>query len=183
MTLKSLLFDQLSDLYSAEQQLVQALPLMADAATGENLRQAFLDHLAETQVHVERLAKAFKAFGGPPDESKTCHAMEGLIAEGSEAIGLAGNGAIRDVALVGAARRVEHYEMAAYKAARGLAGAVDEQSVADLLQQTLDEETKADLRLGTLADLGLEAARDVTGDEENAAGRSAVRKLGKKKQK
>ena len=182
MTLKSLLLDQLSDLYSAEQQLIKALPKMAEAATGDNLKQAFLDHWEETKVHAQRLDMAFDAVGGKPAD-KTCHAMEAMVVEGDEAIALEGNGAVRDVALVGAARRVEHYEMAAYKATRGLAGAIDEQTVADLLQQTLDEENKTDLRLCALADLGLEAARDVTGDEENAAGKSTLRKLGKKKHK
>ena len=182
LSLRDLLVDQLSDLYSAEQQLVDALPKLASAATGENLKQGFLDHLEQTQVHVKRLEKAFAKIGVAPKE-KTCLAMKGLIAEGSEAIELNANGAIRDVALIGAARRVEHYEIAAYKSARGLAGAADEGSVADLLQQTLDEECDADKRLCALGDLGLEASKDHTGDEERPAAKATPGKLGKKKQR
>ncbi|WP_438480197.1 ferritin-like domain-containing protein [Oleiharenicola lentus] len=182
MNLRSLLLDQLADLFNAEQQLVLALPKMAAAATGGNLKQAFLDHLEETRVHVTRIEKAFAALGEKPS-SKTCAAMQGLVEEGSEAIALKAPGVVRDVALVGAARRVEHYEMAAYQAARGLATAVDEDTVADLIQQTLDEEKKSDLRLCTLGEMGLESARDLTGDEENAVEKSSTKKLGKKKQK
>lgn len=182
LSLRDFLLDQLKDLYSAERQLVEALPQMADAATGENLKQGFLDHLEQTQVHVERLEKAFAKLGAEPEE-KTCLAMKGLIAEGSEAIELDAPAAIRDVALVGAARRVEHYEIAAYKSVRSLAGAVDEGTVADLLQQTLDEECDTDKRLCTLGDLGLEASRDLTGDEERPAVSATPGKLGKKKQR
>ncbi len=182
LTLRHLLVDQLKDLYDAEQQLVAALPKMADATSGENLQQGFLDHLEQTKVHVARLEKAGSqlgiALGG-----KTCLAMKGLVAEGSEAIELEANGEVRDIALIGAARRVEHYEIAAYKAARGLAGAVDEATVADLLQQTLDEECETDKRLCSLADLVMEAAKAINGDEQNAAGKTTPRKIGKKKQK
>lgn len=182
LTLRALLIDQLEDIYNAEQQLIAALPKMAGAATGDNLKQGFLDHLEETKVHAERLEKAFAKLGVSAGE-KTCLAMKGLVAEGSEAIELDAHGAIRDVALIGAARRVEHYEIAAYKAARGVAGAVDEESVADLLQQTLDEECEADKRLCSLGDLVIEAAKDLTGDEENAPRKTTPGKLGKKKQK
>ncbi|MES2696946.1 MAG: ferritin-like domain-containing protein [Verrucomicrobiota bacterium] len=182
LTLRDLLIDQLNDIYSAERQLIDALPKMAAAATGENLKQGFLDHLEETKVHVERLQKAFAKLGTPAGE-KTCLAMKGLVAEGSEAIELEANGAIRDIALIGAARRVEHYEIAAYKSVRGVAGAVDEESVADLLQQTLDEECESDKRLCSLGDMVIEAAKDFTGDEENAPRKTTPGKLGKKKQK
>lgn len=181
-SLRKLLIDQLSDISSAEQQLLAALPKMAAAATGDNLKQGFLDHLEETKEHVVRLEKAFKSLGVPSEE-KTCLAMKGLVAEGTEAIELEANGAIKDVALIGAARRVEHYELAAYKAARAIATAVDEEKVADLLQQSMDEECEADKRLCTLGDLGLEAAKDFTGDEGNAPAKTPPRKLGKKKQK
>lgn len=181
-TLRDLLIDQLNDLYDAEGQLLDALPKMAAAATGENLRQGFLDHLEETKVHVARLTKAFSNLGTAPGE-KTCLAMKGLVAEGAEAIGLEANGAIRDAALIGAARRVEHYEIAAYKSVRGLAGGVDEASVADLLQQTLDEECAADKRLCALGDLVIEAARDFSGETKNPPQKSAPAKAGKKKAK
>ncbi len=180
-TLRDLLIDQLKDLYDAEQQLVAALPKMAGAASGENLQEGFRDHLEQTKVHVERLEQAGVKLGISLG-GKACLAMKGLVAEGNEAIELKA-GVIRDIALIGAARRVEHYEMAAYKATRGLAGAVDEASVADLLQQTLDEECETDKRLCSLGDLVIEAAKDVTGDEENAVRKTTPGKLGKKKKK
>jgi ferritin-like metal-binding protein YciE len=182
LSLRQLLIDQLKDIYDAEQQLLVALPQMADASSGENLKQGFLDHLEETKFHVTRLEKAFTLLGVTLEE-KTCLAMKGLVAEGAEAIELDANGAVRDVALIGAARRVEHYELAAYKATRAIATALDEESVADLLQQTMDEECEADKRLCTLADLVIEGAKDFTGDESNAVAKTSPRKLGKKKQK
>ncbi len=181
-SLRELLVDQLSDLYSAEQQLVEALPKMAEAATGQNLRQGFQDHLAQTKVHVERLEQGFSKLGVPPG-SKTCAAMKGLVAEGAEAIALPVGGALRDTALVGAARRVEHYEMAAYLGARGLAGAMDEETLMDLLQQTLDEEFETDKRLCSLVEPLLEAAKDLTRDPENGVRKSDPKKLGQKKHK
>lgn len=179
-TLRDLLIDQLNDLYDAEGQLLDALPKMAEAASGENLRQGFLDHCEETTVHVERLTKAFGQLGIAPGE-KTCLAMQGLVAEGAEALGFEASGAIRDAALIGAARRVEHYEIAAYQSARGLAAGVDEAGVADLLQQTLDEECAADKRLCTLGDLVIEAARESTGEVANAPRQAAPAKPAKKK--
>jgi ferritin-like metal-binding protein YciE len=189
-SLKDLLLDQLNDIYDAEQQLVIALPTMAGAASGENLKQGFLDHLEETKAHVERLEKAFTKLGVPP-KPKTCLAMKGLIAEGAEAIDLKGAGAIRDVALIGAARRVEHYEIAAYKATRGIATGVREEAVADLLQQIMDEECEADKKLCTLSDMAIEAGRDFSGAKAapSASGshdkpaKSSVRKAAKGKQK
>lgn len=181
-SLRDLLLDQLNDLASAEQQLLAALPKMANAATGKNLRQGFLDHLEQTKMHAERLKKAFKALDESP-EGKVCHAMKGLIEEGSEAIELEAPPALKDVALVGAARRVEHYEMAAYQVARGLATAVNEATVGDLLQQTLDEEMETDKRLCSLGDMGLEAARDLTDDPDNKPAATGPRKIGKKKAK
>lgn len=181
-SLRALLIDQLSDLYSAEQQLVEALPKMANAATGENLKQAFADHLEETKVHVTRLEKAFVCLD-TSSGAKPCKAMQGLVAEGADAIELEAPGVIRDLALIGAARRVEHYEIAAYKSTRGLAGAVDEEGVADLLQQTLDDECESDKRLCTLADLAAEAGKSLTRDSADSPIKSAPPKLGKKKSK
>lgn len=157
LPLRSLLVDQLKDLASAEQQLLEALPKMARAASADNLKQGFLDHLAATQLHADRLAKAAKLLGETP-ATKTCVAMKGLIAEGNEAIELDAPDAVRDLALLGAALRVEHYEIAAYTAARGIAGALNEAGLADLLQQTLDEEHATEKQLGTMSDLVLETA-------------------------
>lgn len=180
--LRTLLIDTLHDIYDAENLLLDALPKMAKAATGENLKQGFLDHLEETKAHVSRIEEAFSILAVAPKQ-KACAAMRGLVEEGNEAIGLEASVAVRDVALIGAARRVEHYELAAYKSLRALATAANEAAVADLLQQTIDEECEADKRLCLLADLALEAAKDFPAGDEIAPASNAPRKSGKKKQK
>jgi ferritin-like metal-binding protein YciE len=117
-SLKKLYVDELKDLYSAENQLVKALPRMAKAASATELQQGFEKHLKQTEGHVQRLEEIFQALGESP-KGKKCVAMEGLVKEGSEVIDGDFEGAVLDSGLIGAARRVEHYEMAAY-------GAVDE---------------------------------------------------------
>lgn len=149
-TLHELLVSELKDLYSAEKQLVKAIPKMADAATNSELKQGFLDHLEETKGHVNRLEQAFNKLGATP-KAKTCKAMEGLVKEGAEAIDLDAPEAIRDACLIGAAQRVEHYEIAAYGTARALAHTLGEDEVASLLQDTLDEEGETDKKLTTVA--------------------------------
>jgi ferritin-like metal-binding protein YciE len=149
-TLKDLLIDELKDLYHAENQLVKALPKMAKAASDPDLKAAFTGHLAETKGHVERLAQALKLLGVPV-KGKTCHAMEGLVEEGGEAIETKAPSAIRDANLIGAAQRVEHYEMAAYGTAKAFATVLDEGKVADLLQSTLDEEGAANQKLSSIS--------------------------------
>jgi len=138
-TLNALLIDEIKDLYFAENQLLKALPKMAKAATNAKLKRGFTHHLAQTRVHVTRLAKALKSLGCPA-QGKTCHAMLGLVKEGAEAITLKGPSAVRDAALIGAAQRVEHYEMAGYGTARSFAEELGEDQVAELLQLTLTEE-------------------------------------------
>ena len=123
MTLNSLgdLFVvQLQDLYDAEKRLTQALPKMAEAASNSTLKTAFQSHLRETENHVARLEKIFGVMGMNADR-ETCQAMKGLIAEGEEAIGASGDAAVRDAALIAAAQRVEHYEIAGYGTVRTLA--------------------------------------------------------------
>jgi ferritin-like metal-binding protein YciE len=149
-TLLELLVDELKDLYHAENQLVKALPKMAKAASDPDLKAAFTGHLAETKGHVERLAKALKILGVPV-KGKTCHAMEGLVEEGGEAIETKGPAAVRDANLIGAAQRVEHYEIAAYGTAKAFAGVLGEDDVVDLLQATLDEEGAANDKLSTIS--------------------------------
>jgi ferritin-like metal-binding protein YciE len=149
-TLRALLIDELKDLYHAENQLVKALPKMAKAASDLDLKAAFVGHLAETKGHVDRLAKALKMLGAPV-KGKTCHAMEGLVEEGGEAIETKGPSAIRDANLIGAAQRVEHYEMAAYGTAKAFAKALNEDMVAELLQSTLDEEGAANEKLTSIS--------------------------------
>jgi ferritin-like metal-binding protein YciE len=150
-TLHDLLIDELKDLYSAENQLVKALPKMAKAASDADLKSAFTAHLAETKGHVERLAEALKILGAPV-KAKTCHAMEGLVEEGSEAIDMKAPSPIRDANLIGAAQRVEHYEIAAYGTAKAFAKALDEDKVVDLLQATLNEEAAANEKLSSISD-------------------------------
>ena len=149
-SLRELLIDELSDLYSAEKQLIAALPKMAKAASSENLREAIESHLEETKGQVDRLDQIFEEMGEKPKRKK-CKAMEGLIEEGKEVIEEDGAPEVKDAALIGAAQRVEHYEMAGYGTARAFAESLSLPNVAQLLQQTLDEEGEADKKLGLLA--------------------------------
>src|SRR5689334_22082538 len=131
-----LLEEELKDLYSAESQLLKALPKMAKAATNETLRQAFEAHLEETEGQVERLNEIGKQLGIKLN-GKKCKAMEGLIEEGKEVLEMDGMGSLIDAALIGAAQRVEHYEISGYGTARTLAEHLGHSQVAKLLDQTL----------------------------------------------
>ena len=153
-TLDDLFVDQLQDLYSAEQQLVQALPKMASAASNDELREAFEHHLSETQEHVQRISEIFGEIGTTPS-GETCEAMEGLIREGEQVLTAQGDPTVRDAALIAAAQRVEHYEIAAYGTARTLADDLDQDGANDLLDQTLDEESNADKLLTKIATGGM----------------------------
>jgi ferritin-like metal-binding protein YciE len=153
-SLDALFLDQLEDLYDAEQRLVQALPKMASAAHCHSLRDAFSSHLRETEGQVQRLEQAFHALGKEP-QGKTCQAMKGLIAEGQEMIDAEGDPDVKDAALIAAAQRVEHYEIAAYGTARTFALRLGNTSVAHLLDQTLAEEKAADEKLTELAESGI----------------------------
>ena len=150
-SLECLLVDQLQDLYDAEHRLVDALPKMAGAASTPELKRAFESHLQETKGHVNRLEQALKMLDKSV-ERKTCDAMKGLVAEGEEMIDAKGDPAIKDAALIAAAQRVEHYEMAGYGSARNFAQRCGRQDVADLLQQTLQEEGEADKKLTQIAE-------------------------------
>jgi len=153
-SLNDVLQHQLDDLMSAEQQLVKALPKMAQAASHDELRSAFDQHLEETRGHVMRLETIFAGLGAEPSGER-CKAMEGLIAEGEEVIATTGDPAAKDAALIAAAQRVEHYEIAAYGTAKTLAGELDNGDAQDLLDQTLDEEAKADKLLTKIATGGM----------------------------
>jgi ferritin-like metal-binding protein YciE len=148
--LTDLFVHELKDLYSAEKQLTKALPKMAKAASNDSLRQAFEAHLQETEGHVERLDEIFGQLGTTGRGVK-CKGMEGLIEEGEEAIEEDMEDDIRDAALIGAAQRVEHYEIAAYGCARTFAEHLGHDEAAKLLQQTLDEESAADKKLSEIA--------------------------------
>jgi ferritin-like metal-binding protein YciE len=145
-SLRDLLVNQLKDLYSAETQLVKALPKLAKNVATPALKEAIESHLDETRNHVERLQR----IGDMLDcklTGKKCAAMEGLIEEGSELFDIEGDEAVIDAGLVAAARRVEHYEMAAYGAARTMANLLGHRDVVELLQETLAEEKAADQKL------------------------------------
>jgi ferritin-like metal-binding protein YciE len=153
-SLKDVLQEQLEDLYSAETQLVGALPKMAQAAHDEQLRDAFQTHLEETRGHVNRVEEALQELGvSMPTE--VCKAMQGLIAEGEELIEKGGDPLACDAALIGAAQRVEHYEIAAYGTARQLADDCGFDGIKDLMDQTLDEESQADKLLTKIATGGM----------------------------
>jgi ferritin-like metal-binding protein YciE len=147
---KKLYVDELKDLYSAENQLVKALPKMAKAASSNELRQGFEKHLEQTKRHVERLEKIFRSLDESP-KGKKCMGMEGLIKEGAEATDEDFKNAVLDAALIGAAQRVEHYEIAAYGTVCAFAKLLDEPTHADLLQETLDEEKETDDKLTDLS--------------------------------
>jgi len=142
--------EELGDLYSAEQQLIVALPLMAAAAHAYELRNAFESHFEETRTHVERLEQAF-ADMELLLPSQTCKAMKGLTQEAGDIIKATGDPVAIDVALIGAAQRIEHYEIAGYGTARALADELDLKSTSDLLEQTLEDEGNADKLLTKLA--------------------------------
>lgn len=156
-SLECLLVEQLQDLYDAESRLVDALPKMAEAASSPELKHAFETHLAETRGQVNRLEEAFQLLDKSA-ERQSCEAMKGLIKEGEEMINAKGEPAIKDAALIAAAQRVEHYEMAGYGSARNFARQCGREDVADLLQQTLDEEGDADKKLTQLAESSINTA-------------------------
>jgi len=159
-TLRDLYVEQLHDLYSAETQLVEALPKMAKAASHPQLQSAFQEHLMQTKTHVQRIEQIFQKLGAKPKD-QTCKGMEGLIKEGSEMIKMHGEPAAIDAGLIAAAQRVEHYEIAGYGCVHTYAQQLGEQQDAQLLQQTLDEEGRTDKKLTQLAEqvINLEAVR------------------------
>ena len=158
-TLQDLMLDEIKDLYSAEQQLTKALPKMAKKASSPELKQAFETHLAETQGQIERLESVFEALGEKP-KAKKCLAMEGLIKEAKEMMGEDMDDDVMDAALISAAQKVEHYEIASYGTVRTYAKLLGNKDAARLLQQTLDEEGKTDKLLTKLAEssINIEAA-------------------------
>jgi Mn-containing catalase len=164
--LHELLVEELKDLLHAENQLVKALPKMAKAAKDPDLRTAFEDHLEQTKGHVERLKQAFELLEEKP-KAKPCKGMAGLVEEGQEVIteGKEMEEAPADLALIGAAQRVEHYEIAAYGTARAIAEQMERKDLVKLLSLTLAEEEKADQLLTQLAQPLLEEAGQGTEEE------------------
>ena len=171
-SLKELLEEELKDIYSAEKQLLKALPKMAKKATSPELRSALQEHLQVTEGQVERLEQVFAALGKPA-KAKTCKAMQGLLEEGKEIMEEDAEDAVMDAGIIAAAQKVEHYEIASYGTVRTWARACGEQEVADLLQETLDEEGEADQRLTALAESVVNPeAQDGDGDYSAGAKRS-----------
>jgi ferritin-like metal-binding protein YciE len=182
--LRDLYIEELKDLYSAEKQLVRALPKMAKNATHPDLRTAFENHLAETQGHVARLEKIFESLESSP-RGKKCVGMEGLIEEANELLEEDAEEDVVDAGLISKAQHVEHYEMAGYGTVRTWAQVLGEERHAQLLQQTLDEEKNADRLLTQLAEssVNIDAEIDANAEEESdtQASRSRPAKRGAKK--
>src|SRR5689334_22812012 len=145
-SLHDLFINQIEDLYDAENRIVKALPKMIDAASNRDLKTAFETHLRETQGHVDRLDAIFRELSRTPTR-ETCEAMKGLIQEGEEMVNAKGDSAVRDAALIAAAQRVEHYEIASYGTARAFARQLGLNEPAQLLDATLHEEEHADKKL------------------------------------
>ncbi|SRR6266498_1713381 len=159
-TLEDMYMDLLKDLYSAEKQLVKALPKMAKGAQASDLQMAFQDHLKQTEGHVERIERIFSDMQGSP-RGKKCVGMEGLIEEGNELMKEDAEPDVMDAGLIAAAQKVEHYEIASYGTARTWAQRLGHQDAARLLQQTLDEESMTNEKLTQIAEshVNMEAIR------------------------
>jgi ferritin-like metal-binding protein YciE len=162
-TLHDVYVEQLKDLYSAETQLIKALPKMAKAAASPELAKGFEKHLEQTKGHAERLEKIFKGLDEKPT-GKKCKAMEGLIKEGAETIEEDASPAAKDALLIAAAQRVEHYEIAGYGSVKTYANLLGESEAVRLLKETLQEEVETDEKLTEVAEsINVEAEE---GDEE-----------------
>ena len=165
-SLKELYVEELKDLFSAENQLTKALPKMAKAASSDELRQGFEGHLEQTRGHVERLQQIFEQLGEKAT-GKKCLGMEGLIKEGAETIGEDFGDAMMDAALISAAQRVEHYEIAGYGSVIAYADLLGESEQASLLRETLEEEKETDEKLTELAkEINVEAQQGDSESEE-----------------
>jgi ferritin-like metal-binding protein YciE len=150
-SMEELLIDELKDIYSAEKQITKALPKMARATSSAKLKEAFQSHLEETHGQIERLDKVFEILD-KASRGKLCHGMQGVLEEGSEVIEEIEKSPVRDAALISAAQRVEHYEMAAYGAVREYARILGQDEIVSLLEETLEEEKAADQKLTMIAE-------------------------------
>ncbi len=180
-TIKDLFIAELHDMLDAEQRLTKALPKLAKAADSDELATAFTEHLEQTVTHADRLKQILEAVGESP-KRKTCKAMVGLLEEGQELMDEEGPPSVRDAALIAAAQKVEHYEIATYGCLRTWAELLGHTDEANVLQETLDEEGEADKRLTRIAEsleLELKSGQDeseetvaVRPTPKNGAGRS-----------
>jgi ferritin-like metal-binding protein YciE len=173
VTLRDLYIAELQDLFDTEQQILVELPTMAAAATSSALHDAFDRHLEETRIHMERVELILRKLDAT-SMGRPCEAMQGLIREARVRIELSERGDVLDAALIGAAQRIEHYEIAAYGCARTYARTLGDQDAENLLQQTLDEEGAADARLTRIAERGI---NDAAGEDVRAATEAAPKRL------
>lgn len=150
-SLEDLFYEEVRDMFDAEKQLIKALPKMAKAASTDELRQAFEEHLDQTRGHVERLEQVFESLGKKA-RGKSCQAMQGLIEEGADLIDADAEPRVLDAGLIAAAQRVEHYEMAVYGCLLTWARQLNNSEAAELLEQTLNEEKEADQKLTQIAE-------------------------------
>jgi ferritin-like metal-binding protein YciE len=178
MGLRDVMLDELRDLYSAENQLTKALPKLSKAAENQELRQAFASHLEETKGHVERLKQIFALLEEKPT-GKHCKGMEGLIEEGKEAIDEEEEGDSYDLCLIGAAARVEHYEIAGYTAVIAMARGLGENEITGLLTQTLDEESAAREKLENQAEELIASAAETESAEADDTADQTTRAVSK----
>jgi len=151
-SLRSLLIEQLQDLHSAEEQIIEALPKMIEKTNDPSLKSALNEHLTVTRQQLGRLGRIFDEITDADRDEQTCKGMEGLLKEGEEIVKAKGDPETRDAGIIASAQRVEHYEIAAYGCARTFAQLLNRRDWAQLLQQTLDEEKEADQKLTSLAE-------------------------------
>ncbi|MDB6124362.1 MAG: hypothetical protein JWQ71_3355 [Pedosphaera sp.] len=178
--LNELFLEELADLYSAEQQLVKALPKMAKAASSDELREGFEMHLEQTEEHVRRLEQVFEIFGEKA-KAKKCEAMAGLIEEGKNMIEEDADPAVKDAGLIAAAQKVEHYEIASYGTLRTWAELLEKDEAVSLLEETESEEKETDEKLTELSEsINVEANQGGEEEEETSSRRSVRPKAGKR---
>src|SRR3954471_24645660 len=177
-SLREHLVEELNDLVSAEQQLIEALPTMAERAANRQLRAAFKSHLAETRQHEKRVTQALKQLGEKASGT-TCEAMKGLLEEGQELMDGADEGALRDAMMITAAQKVEHYEIASYGTVRTYANLLGEKGVARLLEQTLKQEKAADRKLTGIAERSINRRAAKEWKEQTSAAETATGMLEK----
>ncbi|MHB8412630.1 MAG: ferritin-like domain-containing protein [Candidatus Acidiferrales bacterium] len=178
--LKEFYVDELKDLLNAEQQLIKALPKMAKGANSSELRSGFEEHLEQTKEHAKRLEQVLEGLGEAP-KGKPCKGMQGIVAEGAEMLAEDFEGALKDAALITAAQRVEHYEIAAYGSVHAFAELLGESQASSLLEQTLNEEKETDEKLTELSEKinpqALKTGYSI-GDEEQSKGKHKTAKAG-----
>ena len=178
-SLRTHLIEELADTLDAERQLTKALPKMARAAASAKLKAAFQSHLKETERHVERIKQALQQLG-ERTASKTCEGMQGLLEEGETLMNEAPGGALRDAVMITSAQKVEHYEIASYGTVRTWARLCGQEEAANLLQETLDEESQTDERLTELAESIVNPRAEEGGDDEESSAGGAKKSSSKK---